>query len=88
MSPERLARIRAAARRDMQAMLLSELREHAGLTATTVAADLGIDGEALANLDVPDDDMPVGTLRRLVRALGGELDFIVHLPDRDVLLRE
>ena len=86
MSPERLADIRATARRDMQSMLLSELRQHAGRTADAVAADLGVDAATLAKLESPGDDMPIGTLRRLVHVLGGELDLVVHLPDRNVRL--
>jgi hypothetical protein len=32
------------------------------------------------------DDMQVSTLQRLVRALGGELEIIVHLPTGDIRL--
>ena len=86
LSPERVAAIRDAAARDIQTMLLAELRKHAGRTAADVAADLGVDGATLARLE-SGDDMPVSTLRRLVAALGGELDFIVRLPERTVGLQ-
>ena len=87
MSPERRAAVHAAAERDMQAMLLAELRKHTGRTATVVAAELGVGDATLAEYEAG-DDMPISTLRRLVAALGGELDLVVHLPDRNIRLNQ
>ena len=41
--------------------------------------------DSVAALDAS-DDMPIGTLQRLVRAVGGEPDQIIHFPDREIAL--
>jgi transcriptional regulator with XRE-family HTH domain len=79
MSPRRRARNEAAARSMMAEMLLSELREESGMTQRDLAAALGIKQPTLAQME-KQDDMQVSTLRRIVEALGGELDLIVRLP--------
>ena len=79
LSPERRARNEAAARSTMAEMLLRELREQSGMTQRSLAAALGIKQPTLAQME-KQDDMQVSTLRRIVEALGGELDLIVRLP--------
>jgi hypothetical protein len=34
------------------------------------------------------DDMQVSTLRRLIEALGGQLEIIAHLPKGDIRIRQ
>jgi len=79
MSSERRARNEAAARQMQAEMLLAELRKHAEMTQSEVAAALGIKQPEVSRLE-GEDDMQISTLARLVRALGGELEICVNLP--------
>jgi transcriptional regulator with XRE-family HTH domain len=87
MSPE--ARVRAEARtKDMIAeMLLTEIRQLVGLTQEDVARKLGIKQPTLSKLE-SQDDMYISTLRRLVEALGGKLEMVVHLPAGDIRIQQ
>ena len=87
MSSERLARNRAAADAMMVEMLLSEIRREAGLTQVEVAGTLGIKQPSLSKLE-SQEDMQISTLRRIIGALGGELELIAHLPGMSVRLTQ
>ena len=87
MRPESLAQAKLRARGMMAEMLLAEIRQAAGLTQEEVAASLGIKQPTLSRIE-SQDDMQISTLQRLVRALGGELEIIAHLPGRDVRIRQ
>jgi DNA-binding XRE family transcriptional regulator len=87
MRPEARARAKARAKQVMAEMLLSQIREAAGLTQEEVAANLGIRQPTLSRME-SQSDMQVGTLQRLVSALGGELELIAHLPGRDIRIRQ
>ena len=86
MRPESRARAKTRAKEMMAEMLLAEIRQAAGMTQEEVAASLGIKQPTLSRME-SQDDMQVGTLQRLVRALGGELEIIAHLPSRDFRIR-
>jgi plasmid maintenance system antidote protein VapI len=60
-------------------LLLSELRELAGKSQQQLAAALGIKQPSLSKLE-NQDDMQVSTLRRIVQALGGELEVFARFP--------
>jgi transcriptional regulator with XRE-family HTH domain len=79
MRPESLVRAKARAKEMMAEMLLSEIRREVGLTQEELAASVGIKQPTLSRLE-SQDDMQVSTLRRLIQALGGELELIAHLP--------
>ncbi len=87
MSPESRARAQAKAREMMSEMLLVELRKLAGLTQEEVAAVLGVTQPTLSKLE-NQDDMQISTLRRLVEALGGKLEILVHMPGGDISIRQ
>jgi transcriptional regulator with XRE-family HTH domain len=80
---ERRLRIEAEAeeliRRDVA---LRDLRRELGLTQRQLAAlmDCGQDDVSRAEHR---GDMKLSTLRRIVHAMGGELDLVVRLPDRE-----
>ncbi len=86
MRPESRARAKTRAKEMMAEMLLAEICEAAGMTQEEVAASLGIKQPTLSRME-SQDDMQVGTSQRLVRALGGELEIIAHLPSRDFRIR-
>jgi len=74
-------RIRAARRTKelLGDLLLSELRKLAGKSQQQLAAALGIKQPSLSKLE-NQDDMQISTLRRIVQALGGELEVIAKFP--------
>jgi transcriptional regulator with XRE-family HTH domain len=74
-------RIRATRRTKelLRELLLSELRKLAGKSQQQLAAALGIKQPSLSKLE-NQDDMQISTLRRIVQALGGELEVIAKFP--------
>jgi hypothetical protein len=65
-------------------MTLRGLREGTGLKQTEVAESSGIDQGDVSRLEARDslDDCQVGTLRRYVVALGGELELVATFGDK------
>jgi DNA-binding XRE family transcriptional regulator len=78
MTPEQLAQAAAQAKEMMAEMLLGEIRKFMGLTQEELAGALGVTQPSLSKLE-KQDDMQVSTLRRLIEALGGQLEIIAHL---------
>ena len=87
MSPQRRARINRGVKEDLADMLLSEIRRLAGLTQQQLAESLSIKQPTLSALE-SQDDMQISTLRRIVEALGGELEIIATLPTGKVALSQ
>ncbi len=63
----------------LRELLLSEVRKLAGKSQRQVANALGIKQPSLSKLE-NQSDMQISTLRRIVTALGGELDVIARFP--------
>ena len=87
MSSESRARADARTREMMAEMLLAEVRRLVGLTQEEVAQKLGIKQPTLSKLE-SQDDMQISTLRRLIQALGGTLEIVVHLPAGDIRIHQ
>ncbi|MGD0141513.1 MAG: helix-turn-helix transcriptional regulator [Tepidisphaeraceae bacterium] len=87
MTPERRARTEQRVREDLQEMLLSELRRLAGKTQVELAESMGVKQPTLSLLE-SQDDMQISTLRRIVEALGGDLEIIAALPTGRVSLSQ
>ena len=85
MSPE--AQSKAKAKAMMADMLLSEIRKAIGLTQEELAESLGVKQPTLSRLE-SQGDMQISTLRRLVHALGGELEIIARLPGGEIRLSQ
>lgn len=71
-----------AARRTQELLgelLLSELRQLAGKSQRQVAQTLGIKQPSLSKLE-KQADMQISTLRKIVKALGGELEVLARFP--------
>jgi plasmid maintenance system antidote protein VapI len=60
-------------------LLLSEIRRLAGKSQRQVADALGMKQPSLSKLE-KQSDMQVSTLRKIVRALGGELEVLAKFP--------
>ena len=81
---ERLARADAKAKEILTEMLMTEIRRQTGLTQMELRSmladeDLGSEAEAR-------EEIGISTLRRIVEALGGQLELIAHLPKGAVYL--
>jgi transcriptional regulator with XRE-family HTH domain len=87
MSPESRARAEARTKEMVADMLLTEVRQLVGLTQEEVAKKLGIKQPTLSRLE-SQDDMYISTLRRLIEALGGTLEIVVHLPAGDIRIQQ
>jgi len=86
MSPKRRARNESRVKRELQRMLLAQLRRLSGMTQVQLAKALGVKQPTLSQLE-SQDDMQISTLRRIVEALGGELEIIAALPTGRVTLQ-
>ncbi|PSB02622.1 XRE family transcriptional regulator [Merismopedia glauca] len=64
-------------------MALSELRQALQLSQTELAAKLQIKQPAVSRLEKR-TDMYVSHLRKVIEAMGGELDIIARFPDGEV----
>jgi transcriptional regulator with XRE-family HTH domain len=87
MTAEQSAQAKSRAKEMLAEMLLAEIRQAVGLTQEEVAATLGIKQPTLSRLE-SQHDMQVSTLQRLVQALGGELEVLVHLPAGTIRVRQ
>jgi DNA-binding XRE family transcriptional regulator len=87
MTPEQMAQADVEAKDMMAEMLLAEIRKFMGLTQEELASALGVTQPSLSKLE-NQDDMQVSTLRRLIEALGGQLEIIAHLPRGDIRIRQ
>lgn len=87
LTPDRRARIKSQAREAMAEMLLAEIRKQVGLTQIDLADALGIKQPTLSRLEAQ-GDMQISTLRRIIAALGGQLELVAHLPTGTVRLTQ
>jgi len=60
-------------------LLLSEVRQLAGKSQQEVAEALGMKQPSLSKLE-KQGDMQISTLRKIVKALGGELEVLARFP--------
>ncbi len=68
-------------------MIVSEIREALGKTQTQVARQAGMKQPSLAKLEAQ-SDMLISTLRKVMKAMGGELEVAVHFPQGRVRLKQ
>jgi transcriptional regulator with XRE-family HTH domain len=71
----------------LQELLLSEIRKIAGKSQQQVAEAIGIKQPSLSKLE-NQSDMQISTLRRIVKALGGELELIARFPTGAVKMEQ
>ncbi len=85
LSPEQAKRVRRRVDAELLEMNLGELRRELGLTQAAVAAAAEMTQGELSRLERRDDHL-VSTLRKCVRALGGELEVTAVVGDKRVRL--
>jgi DNA-binding XRE family transcriptional regulator len=71
----------------IEGILLAEMRKISGLTQNELADKMGVSQPALSQLE-QQDDMQISTLGKLVNALGGHLEIIAHLPEKDLTISQ
>lgn len=71
MGAERESRAEADTQTMLAEMLLPEIRKHSGLTQKEVADILGITQSSLSKIE-NQDDMQIGTLKKLIVAIEGQ----------------
>ncbi|HMD98355.1 MAG TPA: helix-turn-helix transcriptional regulator [Terriglobia bacterium] len=79
MSPAARARAKAKAERMINDMALDELREALKLTQESLAEGLHVNQAAISKVDRR-SDMLISTLRKIIEAMGGELEIRAILP--------
>lgn len=87
VGPQRAAAANAGAEAKARAFLLAELRRQLGLTQRDVAKAMGVSQSALSQIE-SQSDMQLSTLRRLIEALGGQLDVTVRFGNRSMTLSQ
>jgi len=87
MGAERESRAEADTQTMLAEMLLPEIRKHSGLTQWEVADILCITQPSVSKIE-NQDDMQIGTLNKLIVAMGGKLEIIAHLPHGDCRLTQ
>ena len=85
MSRESQARARRKTQKMLGEMALDELRSALSLTQEHVAETLGIKQSSVSKI-LHGQDLYLSTLSRILRAMGGELEIYVALPDGKVKL--
>lgn len=87
MNAKRIKAAKVQAKEIMAEMLLAEIRKEAGFTQKEIAQTIGIKQPSLSKLE-SQDDIQISTLQRLIQALGGELEMIVHMPGGDIRISQ
>ncbi len=80
-SAEALAKIEARAEEIRREITLAKIHEELNLSQTELAQSLGISQPSIAKLENVDNDPKLSTLKRYIKALGGELSIDVTLPN-------
>ena len=86
-SPEELGEIDQEVEAELLEMDLRALREAAGLTQGELAAKVEITQSQLSKLERREDHR-ISTLRRYVKALGGELEVVAVVAGKRIKLAE
>jgi DNA-binding XRE family transcriptional regulator len=87
MSLGRRARIAEKTRTLRNEMALNELREAVSLTQESLADTLGVKQSSISKMERR-SDMYLSTLRKIIEAMGGELDIIAIMPDGPVRITQ
>ncbi len=87
MSPERRARVQAKVDEMIREMPLDELREALKLTQESLAETLHVKQPFISKVERR-TDMYISTLRKIIEAMGGQLEIRAILPDGDVRITQ
>ncbi|EJB3066848.1 helix-turn-helix transcriptional regulator [Escherichia coli] len=79
-SPEMQARVAERVEEACIRIALSALRDELNISQTEMATMMGVKQPSVARMEQADNDPRLSTLKRYVKALGGELSLDVTLP--------
>ncbi|MFI5381530.1 MAG: helix-turn-helix domain-containing protein [Tepidisphaerales bacterium] len=86
MTPQSIARAKAKTARILADMELREIREALQISQRGLARSMKVAQPTLAKIE-KQTDMQIATLRKVVRALGGDIDIIARFPGADVRVK-
>jgi transcriptional regulator with XRE-family HTH domain len=87
MTPERRASIKAGANRLRAEMALDELREARALTQEQLAEVLGVRQSTVSKMERR-TDMYLSSLRKIIQAMGGDLEVRAIFPSGPVQIKQ
>jgi transcriptional regulator with XRE-family HTH domain len=87
MTPERRARIKEGAEKLRSEMALDELREARALTQEQLAETLGVRQATVSKMERR-TDMYLSSLRKIIEAMGGELEIRAVFPSGPVRINQ
>jgi transcriptional regulator with XRE-family HTH domain len=87
MSPERRQRIAVKTAQLKQEMALQELRQALDLTQKELAEKLHVNQAAVSKFE-NQSDIYIGTLRKILAAMGGELRITAHFDEGDIQISQ
>lgn len=87
MTPERRKHIAAKTAQLKQEMALQELRQALDLTQKELAEKLHVNQAAVSKFE-NQSDIYIGTLRKILAAMGGELRITAHFDEGDVQISQ
>lgn len=79
--PEVVAKAQKAATEMLLNIHLAELRDRMNLTQGEIAASLGVRQPTVSEMEKPERDLKLSSIKRYVEASGGKLRLDVELPD-------
>lgn len=87
MTPERQAHIQKKTKILKNSMALKELREAMALTQEELANTLNMKQAAISKFE-HQSDIYLSTLRRILHAMGADLEIVAKFPDGEVLINQ
>ncbi|MFZ4660036.1 MAG: helix-turn-helix domain-containing protein [Caldilineaceae bacterium] len=84
---ERRDRIEERAQELLLEMALQELRQKRHLTQQQLAERLNLQQAAVSKME-GQADMHVGTLQRVIAAMGGKLKLVAQFPDEEIVINQ
>ena len=86
MTGQSITRAKQRAREILEQMELAEIRKALNISQRGLARTMKIAQPTLAKIE-KQPDMQIATLRKVVRALGGDVDIIARFPKTSVLIK-
>lgn len=87
MPSESLTRVEARVEQMLLEMALQEIRQRRQLTQLEMADNLTVNQSAVSKME-NQGDMHIGTLRKMVAAMGGKLKLIAQFPDEEIVINQ
>ena len=85
-TPAQLAANEARVRKTLESMSLEQIRAKRELTQVAVAKKMGVKQAAVSKME-RQGDMYMGSIKKLVAAMGGTIEIHAVFPDQTVLIK-